>query len=72
MSFGDYRETRAVVMYVGRAIITTLIAKHLLSGGEFVTSFLAIIGCFTAHSLCDDKFPDRNGVQVNVTTVNGS
>jgi len=69
-NLGDYTETPAVIAYAGLAIITALVDKHLLTGSEFVTSFVAIIGCFTAHSLCDDKFPDRNTTEVKVDVHN--
>lgn len=58
MILKDYVETRAALAVSGLAIITTLVAHRLIGDGCFGVCFSAIFGCFTAHSLLDDKFPD--------------
>lgn len=60
MSWQDYTETRAIVALVFTIVLTVALFAHFVSGGEFVAGLTAILAAFTAHSLCDDKLPDRN------------
>jgi hypothetical protein len=44
----------------GLATITMLVYTGHIGDTTYATCFCALFGCFTAHSLLDDKLPDRN------------
>jgi hypothetical protein len=56
----DYTQLRTVMALAGLTIITVLVVCKDIGDTAYATCFCAIFGCFTAHSLLDDKFPDRN------------
>lgn len=60
----DYTETRAIVALVGLGALIVGLFTHFIEGSQFVTGLLGIVGCFTAHSLIDDKIPDRTTIEV--------
>lgn len=60
MSWRDYTETRAIVALTFMVVLVIALFTHFITGEEFVAGLTAILACFTAHSLIDDKLPDRN------------
>ena len=58
----DFQEVRALLAIAALAILTVLVWTHHIGDTVFGSCFAAIFACYTAHSLCDDKWPDRNKV----------
>ena len=55
----DFQEVRALLAIAALAILTVLVWTHHIGDTAFASCFGAIFACYTAHSLCDDKWPDR-------------
>jgi hypothetical protein len=59
MSLGDYGEAR---FFLASTSLITAIAMHyhgLLDEGHFVQLVSTVLLLYSAHSLADDKIPDR-------------
>lgn len=56
----DYTQVRTVLASSSLAIITVALFTKYLEGGAFAACMSAILACYTAHSIFDDKLPDQN------------
>lgn len=56
----DYSEARFILASVVSAIASAALFTHFVTGGEWVTMQTAVLACYTAHSVLDDKLNDRN------------
>lgn len=65
MNWYDYTQLRAILAVVGLGLITYMVIEKTIGDMAFAECFVAIFACFTAHSLLDDKFPDRCGPNVD-------
>jgi hypothetical protein len=59
-SLNDYTQVRTVLAASSLIIITVALFTKYLEGGAFAASLSAILACYSAHSIFDDKYPDRN------------
>jgi hypothetical protein len=57
--FDDYTQVRTVLAASSLIIITVALFTKYLEGGAFAASLSAILACYSAHSIFDDKLPDR-------------
>jgi hypothetical protein len=55
----DFAEVRAILAMSALVILTVLVWTGHIGDTAFAACFTTVFACYSAHSLCDDKFPDR-------------
>jgi hypothetical protein len=55
----DFGEARFILAMIATMVASVALFTHHLTGGEWVAIEGTILGLYTAHSICDDKIPDR-------------
>ena len=59
----DFAEVRALLAMAALVILTVLVWTGHIGDGSFAACFSVVFGCYTAHSLADDKIRDRPGLE---------
>jgi hypothetical protein len=59
LSLLDYSEARFILAMIATMVGSVALFSRHLTGGEWVAIQGTILGLYTAHSICDDKIPDR-------------